>query len=614
MDPTITRLNLVLQKHFEAHLDANNDLRVLLLGWANATQGAEVKELHQHFETLGAEVEAFEIPFTNSQAALGDRVARFIQASSDSRTVIVYYRGGGVLRHGKPIWKPLKQLSARATSTSSSSSRNEGGSIRRSSNHDAESASVSCLEIQKQLQLARFDVLLLTDCDYGRFSKNRDGDGVSPFPSSERDLRGKFEILAAPCGVPQPKTSFTSLVLQGLNYFAEDDLDVHRLATRMADLSDSMYKHNYLKLSNHGSSIVLQSVKRESLQLTQPADEKLTEVLEKWATGAPPAQDALKWMQRLQADVSQHSSISICSQTTTKTGCEVSDEDSYFDAIVQRWNCDEELRHIVLPQRANHDTVRVLPIMWSETGFIPRQEEWLIDEMQNVRAQFLNYFDYEVEEIFRIPTQNCQQALTDLIRQYTEDGNPKQLRANDLLIVIYSGHGKDTLGEDGSAVWLGRGTEEVNWSTVQLMLDQANFDVVQIMDCCYSAAAAKARNQGRNELLTASGFEKPTYLGSGSFLHMIMEDIQELAKENKPFSFQTLSNRVTTRTKKYNQKWRTGKPKQPTRYYQLQEGSSSTIYLWPRGYQDPYNTAYLPHRPVGDAEGRSFVTCKKANA
>ena len=175
-----------------------------------------------------------------------------------------------------------------------------------------------------------------------------------------------------------------------------------------------------------------------------------------------------------------------------------SKENQYHEAVVQAWNTDDthDWRHILAPQIVRHNSTLVFPITFENTGFEDAEERILFEEVEKVRALFIQCFDFEVNEIFKTPFKN-----------------------------------------------------------------------------------------GRNELLTASGSDTVTYLGDGSFLTMITEDLEKFASESKASSLQTLYNKVVTRSKLYNRS--IFSEMQSSRLHQLQEGSSSSIFLWPRSYKDP---------------------------
>lgn len=72
---------------------------------------------------------------------------------------------------------------------------------------------------------------------------------------------------------------------------------------------------------------------------------------------------------------------------------------------------------------------------------------------------------------------------------------------------------------------------KVNWSRLQgLFLDECLSDVLFILDCCYSAAAAEYTNATSTvEALVATGFEGVTPLeGSDSFTSFLVMVLEEL--------------------------------------------------------------------------------------
>jgi len=89
----------------------------------------------------------------------------------------------------------------------------------------------------------------------------------------------------------------------------------------------------------------------------------------------------------------------------------------------------------------------------------------------------------------------------------------------------------------------------INWTKVVRELDAAPCDIVQILDCCYSATAIKSKGIdaiheetleaeycGKNEILASCWRDNPTAAGRNSAMPLFAKVLGTLASKNIPLS------------------------------------------------------------------------------
>ncbi len=128
--------------------------------------------------------------------------------------------------------------------------------------------------------------------------------------------------------------------------------------------------------------------------------------------------------------------------------------ESQLEALVTRRNHEESWRN--QDSRFGHyNRAIVLPLIWEIPGFRP--ELLVLEDLENLSRIFKDDFNFTVEEPFHIPVGkeiSGQTALENKIRDLVDESRgPNVLGAGDLLIIIYSGHGDNTIHSTGKAIW-----------------------------------------------------------------------------------------------------------------------------------------------------------------
>lgn len=90
---------------------------------------------------------------------------------------------------------------------------------------------------------------------------------------------------------------------------------------------------------------------------------------------------------------------------------------------------------------------------------------------------------------------------------------------------------------------------EVRWYALQTMLEEAQSDVILLLDCCAAASSASGAGSGITEVIAACGFETwAPGVGEHSFTRSLIEELRYL-RRTAPFSTALLHNTVLSRVK-----------------------------------------------------------------
>lgn len=93
------------------------------------------------------------------------------------------------------------------------------------------------------------------------------------------------------------------------------------------------------------------------------------------------------------------------------------------------------------------------------------------------------------------------------------------------------------------------GSVEVRWYAIQTFLEEAQSDVLILLDCCAAASSATGAGSGITEVIAACGFETwAPGVGQHSFTRSLTEELKYLCK-TAPFSTAVLHNTVLSRVK-----------------------------------------------------------------
>ena len=90
---------------------------------------------------------------------------------------------------------------------------------------------------------------------------------------------------------------------------------------------------------------------------------------------------------------------------------------------------------------------------------------------------------------------------------------------------------------------------ELRWYAIQTMLEEAQSDVLVLLDCCAAASSATGAGSGITEVIAACGFETwAPGVGQHSFTRSLTEELKYLCR-TAPFSTALLHNVVLSRAK-----------------------------------------------------------------
>lgn len=90
----------------------------------------------------------------------------------------------------------------------------------------------------------------------------------------------------------------------------------------------------------------------------------------------------------------------------------------------------------------------------------------------------------------------------------------------------------------------------VQWSSIQTNLEEADSDVLILLDCCAAASSAGGSGNGVTELIAACGFEAyAPGVGEHSFTRSLIEELKYYGQRPGPISTAFLHNKVLARAK-----------------------------------------------------------------
>lgn len=141
----------------------------------------------------------------------------------------------------------------------------------------------------------------------------------------------------------------------------------------------------------------------------------------------------------------------------TKLSKDKKDEDfeKPLEAIVTRWNQERDWLKVQDTRTGYYNRVVVLPFIWEITGLNDSEIDKESGELLEVLKK---YFDFNVNEVFRVPVKAkrhdaSQIAVSKKINSLITGNQSGGLGRDDLLIIYYNGHGKDTFNSGGGSFW-----------------------------------------------------------------------------------------------------------------------------------------------------------------
>jgi hypothetical protein len=263
------------------------------------------------------------------------------------------------------------------------------------------------LNIQAILENGTPDTILVLDCDYGIIpTMTHDGDGLSAFRlASTRKAggkTGKLEIIAAPQKAQNSEKSFSQALASAIQERTDSPFSFDRLVTDLQKKLKGTIVHRNLSSIAHGGKIKMKPI---SILPSRPSRSKAT-------------------------------------------GARRESQDTELAVMAQKWN-DSSQWSTVLPAREGYyKKVVVQPIAWKVSDWDAERE------IEDLKTTFKTHFDYQVEETFLIPDDvNAQELLETKIRAHIDKNLIRVLSNNDLLIIIYNGHGMDGYNNSCNMMW-----------------------------------------------------------------------------------------------------------------------------------------------------------------
>ncbi|KAL8853740.1 MAG: hypothetical protein Q9221_001383 [Calogaya cf. arnoldii] len=158
----------------------------------------------------------------------------------------------------------------------------------------------------------------------------------------------------------------------------------------------------------------------------------------------------------------------------------------------------------------------------------------VVGEIDDLEAVFRDIYRYRVER-WKIPSTTSHNSLVYRIMHALRD-----FESNDkLFITYYGGHG--FMNDDRQCVWL----------SIQTMLEEAECDVLVLLDCCAAASSGGSHGKGVTELIAACGFEAfAPGVGEHSFTRSLIEELKYLSQRCEAITTALLHNKVLARIKK----------------------------------------------------------------
>ncbi|KAF5876582.1 putative glucose-methanol-choline oxidoreductase protein [Botrytis fragariae] len=194
-------------------------------------------------------------------------------------------------------------------------------------------------------------------------------------------------------------------------------------------------------------------------------------------------------------------------------------------------------------QKIKYARVYALLILWEDED--PQLPVSL--EVHELGVVLASIYNYDVQ-IYRIPSGGSHKKLNQKILDFVELGEDSK---EDLKIVYYGGHGM--LAQNRQPCWASRSNPRdpsfgmVKWGGIQNSLEEAQSDVLLLLDCCSSGTANTGDGCGTTELIAACGFnDVANGVGRHSFTHALTIELRLLSAYPK-FTAAVLYNRILCR-------------------------------------------------------------------
>ncbi|TVY82679.1 hypothetical protein LSUE1_G001812 [Lachnellula suecica] len=188
--------------------------------------------------------------------------------------------------------------------------------------------------------------------------------------------------------------------------------------------------------------------------------------------------------------------------------------------------------------RSRYSEVHVLLLSWEDED--PKLPVSL--EILQLLDLFQDTFGFETST-WKIPTSQSHRATNRRVDEFLGEDDPRHLK-----IVYYAGHGR--LTSNGQLAWTSQRNSDdercpvVKWSGIQSNLEEAQSDVLLLLDCCAAGTANTNEGHGVTELLAACAFNGTANgVGPYSFTHALINQLRILSSAQS-FSIAILFNRL----------------------------------------------------------------------
>ncbi|KAL2048673.1 hypothetical protein N7G274_000585 [Stereocaulon virgatum] len=230
-------------------------------------------------------------------------------------------------------------------------------------------------------------------------------------------------------------------------------------------------------------------------------------------------------------------------------------------------------------ERPRYQEIHVLLISWEDDNL------GVVKEISELREVFQKTYCYSTKE-FQIPSHKSHNALAKQILEFVDEPESKE----SLLIVYYGGHGY--MNDDRQCIWSCTGEADsatVKWFGLQTMLEQAQSDILILLDCCAAASSTTSSGTGVIELIAACGFETwAPGVSEHSFTRSLIDELTYWAK-GPTLTVALLHNKVLSRIKYWKPRFgRTGNyehRKTPIYIVLANDGKQRSIELEPLRHQ-----------------------------
>ncbi|KAG4437821.1 hypothetical protein IFR05_006708 [Cadophora sp. M221] len=180
---------------------------------------------------------------------------------------------------------------------------------------------------------------------------------------------------------------------------------------------------------------------------------------------------------------------------------------------------------------SRYTCVTVLVLSWEDED--PKLPVSL--EIAQLVHVFKDIYHYDVDE-WRIPMKNSHWALNHKIMSFVE---PAPNDREHLKIVYYAGHGRLTKtkllewtsSRENPKLHSQSRLQPVQWSGIQILLEQAESDVLILLDCCAAGTANAGGGSGVTELIAACSYSGTANgVGRYSFTNALVTELHELSQ------------------------------------------------------------------------------------